>query len=180
MSERKPLSRYGIWIALALTIGATLWTSFTEPEPEVANITPRAYSHKPAPSKLGEQLFASGSRADDTSQDTDIDISRLAGRISDEPVGNLFGLDVPSMQQASQPQEAAVIPQTPALPFTYAGKLVDNGKLIIFISEGNLNYTVREGDVIGQWRVKRIDPPRMIMSYRPLNTEVPMMIGDIN
>ena len=72
------------------------------------------------------------------------------------------------------------MPQTPALPFIYAGKLVNNGQLTVFLSKGALNYTVREGDVIGKWQVKRIEPPQMIMSYRPLNTEVPMMIGDIN
>jgi hypothetical protein len=126
------------------------------------------------------QVFASGSRGEEAADDDALDIRKLSQRTSDEPIPNLFNLEMPEPPASAQAAEAPPVPQTPALPFTYAGKLVNNGQLTVFLSKGALNYTVREGDVIGKWQVKRMEPPQMIMSYRPLNTEVPMMIGDIN
>ena len=180
MSERTPLSRYGLWLALALTVGATLWSAFAQPEAEVAQAAPRA-GKPPADKKPAGQVFGSGSRAIETGQDdASLDIAKLAQRTSDEPILNLFNIDKAEPALSEQAQAAPPSPQAPVLPFTYAGKLVNNGQLTVFISEGNLNYSVREGDVIGPWQVKRMEPPRMIMSYRPMKIEVPMMIGDIN
>lgn len=179
MSERTPVSRYAIWLGLALTLGATVWTSINEPKAELATVTPKA-SKSVAAVKPERQVFASGSRGEDATDDNELDIRKLSQRTSDEPIPNLFNLDMPEPPASAQAQEAPPVPQTPALPFTYAGKLVNNGQLTVFMSKGALNYTVREGDVIGKWQVKRIEPPQMIMTYRPLNTEVPMMIGDIN
>ncbi|HWU35249.1 MAG TPA: hypothetical protein VN023_08455 [Methylovorus sp.] len=184
MSARTPFSRYAIWLALALTLGATAWTSISEPEAEVAVAAPKVNkaSQPATPAKVAadRQVFASGSRGEEAADDDALDIRKLSQRTSDEPIPNLFNLEMPEPPASAQAAEAPPVPQTPALPFTYAGKLVNNGQLTVFLSKGALNYTVREGDVIGKWQVKRMEPPQMIMSYRPLNTEVPMMIGDIN
>lgn len=182
MSERTPVSRYAIWLGLALTLGATVWTSISEPEADVASARPKVSKPgKPATAiKPERQVFASGSRGEEAADNDELDIRKLSQRTSDEPISNLFNLEMPEPPESAQAQEAPPVPQTPALPFIYAGKLVNNGQLTVFLSKGALNYTVREGDVIGKWQVKRIEPPQMIMSYRPLNTEVPMMIGDIN
>ena len=72
-------------------------------------------------------------------------------------------------------------PTTPPLPFSYAGKLVEEGNALVFLTQGNRNLAVRSGDVIdGVWRVESIRPPTMMMSYLPLKTVVPLVIGETN
>lgn len=99
-------------------------------------------------------------------------------RIEGEPE-NLFPGDAP-------PEEAAAAapppkPTTPPLPFSYAGKLVEEGNALVFLTQGNRNLAVRSGDVIdGVWRVESIRPPTMMMSYLPLKTVVPLVIGETN
>ncbi|ACT50089.1 hypothetical protein [Methylovorus glucosotrophus] len=180
MSTRKGLPPYSLWIALALTLGVTLWTSMSENEGAVDVAAPRASLAKAGQPAQTAKLFASGSTA--TTPADDFDMDHLQRPAAEDAVSNLFNIDTPEAQLAAQAsqQEAPKAPEVPDLPFTYAGKLQDDGKLIVFLSKGNLNYTVREGDVIGKWQVARIAPPQMIMRYRPMNAEVPLMIGDIN
>jgi hypothetical protein len=179
MSTRKGLPPYSLWIALALTLGVTLWTSMSENEGAVDVAAPRASTAKASQPAQTAKLFASGSTA--SAQADDFDMDHLQRPATDDAVSNLFNIDIPEAQLAAQAaEEVPDVPQVPELPFTYAGKLADDGKIIVFLSKGKLNYTVREGDVIGKWQVARIDPPQMIMRYRPMNADVPLMIGDIN
>lgn len=82
----------------------------------------------------------------------------------------------PPPPAASQP---AGPPQPPALPFTYLGKLIDDGRVTIYLGQGQeRNLAVRQGDVInGTYRVKRISPAAVTFVYIPMNKQQVLKIG---
>ena len=72
-------------------------------------------------------------------------------------------------------------PVAPALPFTYVGKLIEEGKLTVFLSNQDRNYTVREGDVIdGTYHVDVLQAPTMTLTYLPLKIQQTLQIGESN
>jgi hypothetical protein len=95
--------------------------------------------------------------------------------------GELFDNELPPARQAELAAAAVPpAPTVPPLPYTYAGKLIDGDNYIIFLTHGDKNYSVRVGDTLGDWRIKAIRPPQMILSYLPMQAEVPLMIGEAN
>ena len=69
----------------------------------------------------------------------------------------------------------------PALPFTYVGKLVEEGKLTVFLSNQDRNYTVKEGDVIDEtYHVDVLQAPTMTLTYLPLKIQQTLQIGEAN
>lgn len=80
------------------------------------------------------------------------------------------------------PPPKAVLPTAPPLPFTYMGKLAEEGqKVIIILSKQNRNYQVREGDVLDNtYRVDEVRPPVMTLIYLPLNIKQTIPIGALN
>ncbi|MBU1690502.1 MAG: secretion system X translation initiation factor [Gammaproteobacteria bacterium] len=72
-------------------------------------------------------------------------------------------------------------PTPPPIPFVYLGKMLEDGKLLVFMSKQERNLVVREGDVIeGTYRVESILPPVMTLTYLPLNMKQTFPIGAFN
>ncbi len=72
-------------------------------------------------------------------------------------------------------------PMAPPLPFTYVGKLVEEGKITVFLSTSDRNYAIQEGDVInGTYHVDQLKAPVMILTYLPLNIKQTLQIGEVN
>lgn len=60
-------------------------------------------------------------------------------------------------------------PQAPPVPFTYLGKLVEEGVTTVFLVQGDRNFIARQGETLaGVWRVERIDEQAMTFTYVPL------------
>ncbi len=79
-------------------------------------------------------------------------------------------------QQAAAPEP---LPQVPPLPFTYAGKMIEDGRYTVFLLAGERSLAVHAGEVLEQgWRVKAIKPPNMIFWYTPLKAEAVLDIGE--
>ena len=69
-------------------------------------------------------------------------------------------------------------PTAPALPFTYMGRMVDEGKTTVFLTRQDRSYAVKEGDVVdGSYRVDRIDGNSVTMTYLPLNMQQILAMG---
>jgi hypothetical protein len=69
----------------------------------------------------------------------------------------------------------------PPLPFSYMGKMLEDGKLTVFLTGGQRNYVVKVGDVIdGTYRVDAIDALVMTLTYLPLNIKQTIQIGGLN
>jgi len=95
--------------------------------------------------------------------------------------GELFGSQdwtppppPPTQQQSGPPPQ----PVAPPLPFTFIGKSLEEGKWEVFLASGERTHIATEGGVIdGAWRVERIAPPMMTLTYLPLNQVQQLNIG---
>lgn len=69
-------------------------------------------------------------------------------------------------------------PQAPPLPFTYMGKMIEDGKVTVFLVRGDRNVIARAGDTIeGVYRVDSIDDRFVQFTYLPLNQTQQLAFG---
>lgn len=69
-------------------------------------------------------------------------------------------------------------PVAPPLPFTFIGKSLEEGKWEVYLASGERTHIAVEGGVIdGAWRVERIAPPLLTLTYLPLNQVQQLNIG---
>lgn len=70
-------------------------------------------------------------------------------------------------------------PVAPPLPYAYMGKMVDNGKLTVFLTREDRPYVVHAGDVLdSQYRVDAIRPPQIELTYLPLKQKQLLHMGE--
>lgn len=70
------------------------------------------------------------------------------------------------------------IPTAPPLPFTYIGKVIEEGKPTVFVSKQQKNYYLKGGEVLeGTYRVDKVESDRVVFVYIPLETEQVMTTG---
>lgn len=69
-------------------------------------------------------------------------------------------------------------PMAPPIPFVYLGKAAADGAWEVYLSQGDKTYTVRNNTVIdGVYRIEKIAPPLMTVTYLPLKQQQQMNIG---
>lgn len=69
-------------------------------------------------------------------------------------------------------------PMAPPLPFTFIGKSLQEGKWEVYLATGERTHIAVEGGTLeGAWRVERIAPPLMTLTYLPLNQVQQLNIG---
>lgn len=72
-------------------------------------------------------------------------------------------------------------PTAPPLPFTYLGKLNEEGKVTVFLSVRGRSYAVKSGEVVAQvYHIDEIKPPTLTMTYLPIKIQQTMQIGEAN
>lgn len=70
-------------------------------------------------------------------------------------------------------------PSAPPLPFTYLGRLVEGDDVAVFLSQGERNLVVRQGEMIDSiYRVERIADRAITLVYLPLDQRQTIVIGD--
>ncbi|AOX99682.1 hypothetical protein BJP62_03955 [Jeongeupia sp. USM3] len=82
---------------------------------------------------------------------------------------------------ASIPVQVAVpplAPQAPPLPFRFLGRLVEEGKVTIFLQNKEQSVVVRVGDTIDeQYKVESLDDGILTLRYLPLNQVQTLDVG---
>jgi hypothetical protein len=69
-------------------------------------------------------------------------------------------------------------PSAPPLPFTVIGKSLEDGKWEVYLAAGDRTHVASVGATLdGAWRVDRIAPPLMTLTYLPLNQVQQLNIG---
>jgi hypothetical protein len=69
-------------------------------------------------------------------------------------------------------------PMAPPLPFKLIGKSVGSGVYEVYLARGEQVYLVREKTTIdGTYRVDKIAPPMLTLTYLPLNQVQQLNIG---
>lgn len=101
---------------------------------------------------------------------------QLRNRIIETPK-NLF-----AVPQIAEPEIAVdplpAQPVMPANPYIYVGKLIEDGEMRVFLTNGRKNYVVKTGDTLEDtWQVKSIESTEMILVNLPTQTQVSVKIG---
>ncbi|WP_348700036.1 hypothetical protein [Duganella fentianensis] len=72
-------------------------------------------------------------------------------------------------------------PMAPPVPFTVIGKALADGVWEVYLARGDKTYVARPQSTIdGSYRVEKITPPTMSMTYLPLNQVQQMNIGALD
>lgn len=80
-----------------------------------------------------------------------------------------FASAAPAAAGAARP---AGKPAAPPLPFVYLGKVIEEGKLAVFLAHGEESYSVAAGDTIGgEYRVDAVTESEVRFTYLPLKTK---------
>jgi len=162
------IKKYGIWLCLALTLLASYWTATQESDDEVLLAAPQS-RHTSLIELPKESQNVSGSNSAAPMQRPTINDSSI----------NLFSVLIPP-EALAENESMVEATQAPANPYSYAGKVIEGGQVIVFLTDGTNNHVVKAGDMIdGAWKVHAIRPPQLILKYVPLETEVNIEIGSL-
>jgi hypothetical protein len=100
----------------------------------------------------------------------DIDLAKLEARVDDGAKVDAFAPK--NFSPAVPPQAGATARQeAPPLPFRYIGKMLDGGKLAVFLANGADSFTVTEGERVGDYRVDKISEAEIRFTYLPMKTK---------
>lgn len=71
----------------------------------------------------------------------------------------------------AEPAPRPARPQAPPpLPFRYIGRMIEDGKLEIFLVRGEEHFSVAAGDMLGvDYRVEAVSDTEVVLVYLPLN-----------
>lgn len=152
-----------IFSLFALTLGAVVWVNQLE-ESDVQN--------------LSQETNERSEFSSDTSSGQTFNASTAKKTRYKNSEQDIF--EVPAQQSV-----APVIPQSytppvviPPLPFTYLGRVVENGRERIFLASAQKNYLAQRGDVLeSNYRIDRIDAHHILFTYLPLKIGQTLEIG---
>lgn len=149
-----------------LTLAATAWVSYTD-TPEETLVAAPVSGRAPQTVRTANNAI---------SLQTPTFMSRQL--IQTSPA-DLFPLEQPIQDRLAE--DAAAEPVMPALPFKYAGKLVEGLDTTIFLTDERQNLLVKTGDIIdAAWRIDDIGQQQITLTYMPLQTAVFLRTGEEN
>ena len=179
---------YRIAMGLALA-GAAALVLFGDRAPTADVVEPVARRGAPAG---GSSDRASGLAGTGAGAQAEVAIARLVpraqlvGEAGDATFGAGEGVFLgqnwnpppPPPPPQSQSNAPPPPPMAPSVPFNYFGKAVADGQWEVYLARGDKTYVVRNKTVIeGAYRVDRIAPPLMTVTYLPLNQVQQINIG---
>lgn len=100
----------------------------------------------------------------------DLDLSKLERPADAGAKADLFGngsFNEEKTGKAAKAEKSA----PPPLPFAYLGKLIEDGKLAVFLSRGGESLSVAQGDTIGEYRVDAVSETEITFTYLPLKAK---------
>lgn len=80
---------------------------------------------------------------------------------------------------APPPPVVVAAPVAPPVPYAFLGKKLEAEIWEVYLARGEQTFLVRTGQVLeGQWRVDRISPPSLELTYLPLGQALTLPIGE--
>lgn len=89
--------------------------------------------------------------------------------------GELFATR--SWQPPAPPPAPPPKPTAPPLPFKYAGKLIEDKLVRLFLTQGDTTTLVAQGDQIGNYDIERVTTTSVALVYRPLREKQTLNFG---
>ncbi len=161
-----------LWILLLLTLAACLYVAQQDDGANQADDV--TVLSRAAPKAINRD--ENGKKAKQVIQASS---QLLRAQLTDDPK-NIFTAFVSDAELQQQNVEK-LVEAPPNNPFTFAGKLVDDGKIIVFLMDAQKNYSVVTGDILEEvWQVKSIVPPMMTIRYLPLKIDMQLQIGALS
>jgi len=178
------------WLALAGLLSATLAAAawiLDKPDkaiPEIVAEVQTGPARTQIPSPAGAPSAPGPAR---------INIEKLTPRSLGESTHDPFAMDIPPPGKRKRAAAAAggvaaaargvaaaaLVPVAPPLPFTYAGKLLTGQEAKVFLSLGERNLVLREGDTVDSiYRVEKIADDAITLVYLPLDVRQTIITGD--
>jgi len=150
---------------LAITLAATWYAAGLEDPDDLL-----AASEEPATTALepGTAVLRGTVNADTATPTASAMVATQQQRMS--PRGkDLFAVRSWQPPPEVPPPLPVVAPRAPPLPFRYAGRLEEDGQVVVFVSEGTSTKLLRQGDTYSNYRVEEITAQGMRLVYLPLN-----------
>jgi hypothetical protein len=116
----------------------------------------------------------------------DIDLSRLERTEAAQAAPSVDPFSRRSFAPAAPAQgqeanQAPARPEAPPLPFKYVGKMIDEGKLSVFVSRGDESYTLKPGMKLDtQYRVDKVTEDSVTFTYLPLKKKQELNLSAVN
>ena len=89
--------------------------------------------------------------------------------------GELFATR--SWQPPPPPAPPPPQPTAPPLPFKYAGKLIEDHAIRVFLTQGDTTTLVKQGDRLGNYDVERVTTASVVLVFRPLQEKQTLNFG---
>lgn len=145
------------WIlfsTLALTLGAVVWVNQFE------SSDAQSYPEKTD----GQPNLSSTTPTSHTSTANTVMKTRYKNSEQD-----IFYVPAPQFVSPVIPQSYTPPVVIPPLPFTYLGRVVENGRERIFLASAQKNYLAQRGDVLeNNYRIDSINDHQILFTYLPL------------
>lgn len=82
-----------------------------------------------------------------------------------------------SWQPPPPPASPAPKPTAPPLPFKYAGKLIEDKTIRVFLTQGETTTLVAPGDKLGNYDIERVTSSSVVLLFRPLQEKQTLNFG---
>lgn len=80
------------------------------------------------------------------------------------------GMGIPAIARAQPAVRPAKLQAPPPIPFRYIGRVIEDGKLEVFLVRGEEHFSVAAGDMLGaDYRVEAVTDTEVVLVYLPLN-----------
>jgi hypothetical protein len=158
-----------LWaVAIAGTVAAIFSVSDSDTE-TVAPVTRERHTTDARPA---------ASTAKATKASRQLRISDLKTRGLGDMTTDLFATKSWYVPPPPPPPMPPPKPVAPPLPFTFIGRMIEEGQTAVFVSVQDRNQVLRVGDVVqGVWRVDSIESTNMKLTYLPLNENKYLALG---
>lgn len=117
-------------------------------------------------------------------RNTDVPDIVIARASDGTPLNDPFVSKAPRVEQPAAQESPAPPPEpsAPPLPYSYLGKIMEDGKVVIFLGKQDNNYSVRIGETVdGLYRLEDINDQAVTLVYLPLSKKQMLPIGrDVN
>ena len=127
------------------------------------------------------------SRSGPRTEPAQVNLEKFKSHKFGETARDPFAMPAPRVRPKPVPPSAAAAavaapappPTAPPLPFTYLGKLRSAQDSAVFLTQGERNLVVREGDTIDSlYRVEHVAKSEITLVYLPLDQRQTLFIGE--
>ena len=182
-------------IALAVTVGLTVWTRM---QPKSDDDTDLAAPAKPRSAPTAAHKPAASSAVPAATANADIASDwQLQRPGATPPEVNLFAASViapppppgdptqpgkpakPAKPPKQEPPPPPLPPMAPPLPVRYLGRMQDGATELLFVSFNGDSIALKTGDTVaGSYRLDRINNNMAVFTYMPLNQTQTLVFGE--